>query len=177
MMNLYRMKIKQVILISLAVICLGFLPGFADAAGLKIGYVNMAKVIKKSPQAENALKKLRAEFGPRDKKLVAKRNAIKVLEQNLIKNSQVMKPSERRLKEREIIQKKRELRRESQEFNEDYSLRRNEELASLQKVVKKAILEIAKRDRFDLIVHEGVTLYSSKRIDLTEKVLRKLGKK
>ncbi|HEX19953.1 MAG TPA: OmpH family outer membrane protein [Acidiferrobacteraceae bacterium] len=168
---------KQVILIRLAVICLGCLPGFADAAGLKIGYVNMAKVIKKSPQAENALKKLRAEFGPRDKKLVAKRNAIKVLEQNLIKNSQVMKPSERRLKEREIIQKKRELRRESQEFNEDYSLRRNEELASLQKVVKKAILEIAKRDRFDLIVHEGVTLYSSKRIDLTEKVLRKLGKK
>lgn len=171
------MRIKQVIIISLAIICLGLLPGFVDAAGLKIGYVNMSKVIKKSPQADNALKKLKSEFGPRDKKLVAKRNAIKVLEQNLIKNSQVMKPSERRLKEREIIQKKRELRRESREFNEDYSLRRNEELASLQRVVKKAILEIAKRERFDLIVHEGVTIYSSKRIDITEKVLRKLGKK
>jgi outer membrane protein len=171
------MKIKQVIVISLAIICLGLLPGFVDAAGLKIGYVNMSKVIKKSPQASNALKKLKAEFGPRDKKLVAKRNAIKVLEQTLIKNSQVMKPSERRLKEREIIQKKRELRRESREFNEDYSLRRNEELASLQRVAKKAILEIAKRERFDLIVHEGVTVYTSKRIDITEKVLRKLGKK
>lgn len=177
MMSLYRMKIKQAIVVGLAITCLGILPGFADAAGLKIGYVNMSKVIKKSPQANNALKKLKAEFGPRDKKLVAKRNAIKVLEQNLVKNSQVMKPSERRLKEREIIQKKRELRRESREFNEDYGLRRNEELASLQRIVKKAILEIAKRERFDLIVHEGVTVYSSRRIDITEKVLRKLGKK
>ncbi len=164
------------ILVSLLVFLTG-LSGFSNAAGLKIGYVNISKVINQAPQAESAKKKLKAEFEPRDKELVAKRNEIKKLQQELEKNSQILKPSERRAKEREIIRKKRELRRATQEFNEDFNIRRNEELAVLQKIVKKAIYNIARIEKFDLIVHEGVTIYFSKKIDITNRVLRKLGKK
>jgi len=71
---------------------------------------------------------------------------------------------------------KRDLRRETQEFREDYNLRRNEELAALQKVVYKAIIEIAKQEKYDLILHEG-TIYASGKIDITDLVLKKLGKK
>ena len=148
----------------------------AVAAELKIGYVNAAKVIEEAPQGEAALKKLEAEFGPRDKRLVEMQNRIKQLEEDLAKNALVIKETERRNKEQEILGLKRDLRRSTQEFREDYNLRRNQELAALQKIVQKAIVDIAKEEKYDLILHEG-TIFASSRVDITEKVLSRLGKK
>lgn len=146
------------------------------AQDLKVGYVNAVKVIEEAPQGEAALKKLEAEFGPRDKKLVAMQAKIKSLEDELEKNALLLKDADRRAKEHEIVVLKRDLRRATQEFREDYNLRRNEELSALQKVVYKAIVEIAKQENYDLILHEG-TIYASKKVDLTDKILKKLGKK
>ncbi len=146
------------------------------AADLKIGYVNAVKVIEEAPQGEAALKKLEAEFSPRDKKIIEMQNRIKQLEQELEKSALVLKEADRRAKEHEVVVLKRDVRRLSQEFREDYNLRRNEELASLQKVVYKAIVELAKQENFDLILHEGV-IHAGTKIDITDKVLKKLGKK
>lgn len=147
-----------------------------EAQELRIGYVNAVKVIEEAPQGEAALKKLEAEFGPRDKKLVAMQEQVKKLEEELEKEGLVLKDAERRAREHEILVLKRDIRRATLEFREDYNLRRNEELAALQKIVYKAIVEIAKEENYDLILHEG-TIYASKRVDLTDKVLKKLGKK
>ena len=150
--------------------------GVVSAQDIKIGYVNAVKVIETAPQGEAALKKLESEFGPRDKRLVSMQKDIKELEDDLEKNALIMKDADRRGKEREILTMKRDLRRATQEFREDYNLRRNEELAVLQKIVKQAIVEIAKQEKYDLIVHEG-TIYASSTIDITDKVLEKLSKK
>jgi outer membrane protein len=149
---------------------------YAQAQELKIGYVNAVKVIEEAPQGEAAKKKLEAEFGLRDKKLVATQTRIKQLEDELEKNGLLLKESERRSKEHEIVTLKRDLRRATQEFREDYNLRRNEELASLQKLVQKTIMELAQQENYDVILHEGA-IYASKRVDLTDRILKKLGKK
>ena len=149
--------------------------GHVYAAELKIGYVNAAKVIDQAPQGEVALKKLEAEFGARDKELVATQNKIKQSESDLEKNALTMKESDRRTKERDLLLLKRDLKRATQEFREDYNQRRNEELAVLQKIVYKAIVEIAKQEKYDLIMHEGA-VYASDKIDITDKVLKTLGK-
>ena len=158
---------------SLLVYGLWLVTGAAAAAELKIGYVNAVKVIEQAPQGEAALKKLQSEFGPRDEKLVEMQNNIKNMEQELEKNALVMQESDRRVRERELLMLKRDLKRATQEFREDYNMRRNEELAALQKLVKKAIVEIAKEENYDLIVHEG-TVYASSTIDITDKVLKRL---
>ena len=147
-----------------------------SAQNIKIGYVNAVKVIEKAPQGEAALKKLESEFAPRDKRLVSMQKEIKQLEDDLEKDGLIMTDADRREKERGILIMKRNLRRATQEFREDYNLRRNEELAVLQKIVKKAIVEIAKQEKYDLIVHEG-TIYASSTLDITDKVLEKLSKK
>lgn len=152
------------------------LANVVSAQEIKIGYVNAVKVIEKAPQGEAALKKLESEFAPRDKRLVSMQKEIKQLEDDLEKDALIMTDTDRREKERGILIMKRNLRRATQEFREDYNLRRNEELAVLQKIVKKAIVEIAKQEKYDLIVHEG-TIYASSTIDITDKVLEKLSKK
>jgi outer membrane protein len=151
------------------------LPGAVAAADLKIGYVNAVKVIEEAPQGEAALKKLEAEFAPRDKKIVEMQNKLKRLEQDLEKNALLLKDSEHRSREFEIISLKRDLSRATQEFREDYNLRRNEELAALQKIVQKTINEIAKQENYDLILESAV--YAGPRADITDKILKKLGKK
>lgn len=157
--------------VALLVLC----PGQAGAGELKIGYVNVVRVIEEAPQGVAAHRKIKAEFEPRDNELVALQNKIRALDEDLQKNSPAMKDAERRAHEREILTLKRELKRSTQEFSEDYNQRRNEELAVLQQIVRKAILEIAKQEKYDLILHEGA-LYASDSVDITEKVLKKLGK-
>lgn len=148
----------------------------SSAHDLKIAYVNAVKVLEEAPQGAKALKRLEAEFGPRDRELVAMQDKIKAMEDDLDKNGAAMKDADRHAKEREIINMKRDLRRATQEFREDYNMRKNEELTALQKVVYKAIVDIAKQDHYDLILHEG-TIYASNRVDITDKVLKRLGKK
>ena len=153
----------------------GAMAGLANAAELKIGYVNAVKVIEEAPQGESALKKLEAEFAPRDKQIVEMQNRLKQLEQDLEKNALVLKENEHRSKEFEVVTLKRDLRRATQEFREDYNLRRNEELAALQKIVQKTIAEIAKQENYDLILESAV--YAGPKVDVTDKILKKLGKK
>lgn len=169
-----RVKVFRILIPALAA-CAVLTCAPVRAVDLKIGYVNAIKVIEKAPQGEAALRKLEAEFDPRDKQLVETQNKIKALEAELEKNVFVLKEPERRSKEHEIVVLKRNLRRATQEFREDYNLRRNEELAALQKIVYKAIIEIAKQENYDLILHEG-TIYASGKIDITAQVLKKLGK-
>ena len=159
------------------VLAFGFvaMTGVATAADFKIGYVNAVKVIEEAPQGEAALKKLEAEFAPRDKQIVEMQNRLKQLEQDLEKNALVLKENEHRSKEFEIATLKRDLRRATQEFREDYNLRRNEELAALQKIVQKTIAEIAKQENYDLILESAV--YAGPKVDVTDKILKKLGKK
>jgi len=150
-------------------------PATQALADLKVGYVNAVRVIEEAPQGVAALKKLETEFNQRDKELVALQNRIRQLDDELRKNVPAQKEADRRAREREALTLKRELKRATAEFREDYNQRRNEELAMLQQVVRKAILDIAKQEKYDLVLHEG-TVYASDSIDITEKVLRKLGK-
>jgi outer membrane protein len=160
---------------ALLVMAISLMPGTTLASEIKIGYVNTVRVIEEAPQGIAALKKIEAEFGPRDKELVVLQNKIRALEDDLERNGSTMKDSDRSRREREVLTLKRELKRSTQDFREDYNQRRNEELAALQQLVRKVILEIAKQEKYDLIIHEGA-LYAGEKVDITEKVLKRLGK-
>jgi outer membrane protein len=172
LMNMCSTPRRLRIILPLLLLALFAAPVFAE---LKIGYVNAVRVIEEAPQGVAALKKLEAEFSQRDKELVALQNRIRQLDDELQKNVPAQKETDRRAREREALTLKRELKRATAEFREDYNQRRNEELAVLQQVVRKAILDIAKQEKYDLVLHEG-TVYASDSIDITEKVLKKLGK-
>jgi len=149
-------------------------PATAQNGDLKVGFVNVGRVIENAPQGEAALKKLEEEFGPRDREIRAMREEVQKLEEELIKNELVLSESDRNQKELELRDKRRALRRATSEFREDYNLRRNEELNALQKIVIKAIVEIANNESYDLILHEPAVVFAGDQVDMTETVLEKL---
>jgi outer membrane protein len=88
-----------------------FLGGSAVAADLKIGFVNVARLLEKAPQAEKAKKDLEREFKPRDSKLMNEQKAIKSMEEKMAKDEAVMSESERQKLERDILNRKRDAKR------------------------------------------------------------------
>lgn len=173
MHGITTMKINMV---AALVLLLTVLPFTASAQGYKIGFVSVVKLIELAPQGEVATKKIEAEFGPRDKAMRKQQEAIQKLQEDLQKNALVMKASERDKKQAELTKLERRFKRETEEFREDYNLRRNEELKVLQKVVREAINEVGKENNFDLIMTESV-IYASDRANITELVLKKLRSK
>ncbi|MBM3202486.1 OmpH family outer membrane protein [Candidatus Woesearchaeota archaeon] len=145
----------------------------AGAADMRTGFVNVARLLEKAPQAEKAKKDLEREFAPRDKKLLAEQKEIKQMEERLARDAAVMSDSERQRLDRDLISRKREAKRLQDEFREDFNLRRNEELTKLQKEIFEAIQTLAKDEKYDLLLTDGV-VYASDTIDVTGKVERKL---
>ncbi len=147
----------------------------AVAQEVKIGFVNSARVLQEAPQAERARVKLQSEFAPRDKKIVAMQKVLKKLEDEMSRDAAVMSETVRKKKEREILAKKRDIKRTQEEFNEDLNLRRNEELNNLQQKVYEAIVSLAEEEKYDVILGDSV-MFASKRVDITDKVIKRLSK-
>jgi outer membrane protein len=143
-------------------------------SSLKIGFVNAAKILDQSPQAEQARKRLEKEFAPRDKALVDAQRSLRNIEDRLVKDGAVMSDAERRRLDRESRDQRRELKRAQEEFREDFNLRRNEELGKLQRLVYEAINSLAREEGFDLIVNEGAVIFASQQVDITNKVISRL---
>ena len=146
------------------------------AAELKVGYVQVDKILQEAPQTAESGKKLEREFGPKSQELDRTQKQIRDIEAVLDKDGITLAETERRNKEREVSNLKIEFQRKQRELREDINLRKNEELASLQDRINKAVQTVAEAEGYDLVVYSGVA-FAIKKIDVTDKVLKLLGKK
>lgn len=147
--------------------------GSLQAAELKIGVVNAPKVLEQAPQAGAARTLLEQEFSPRDQAMQASQKELKKLEERLARDGAIMSESERRKLERDIIARKRDLKRGREEFTEDLNIRRNEAFEQLRRRVFQVIVNIAKAEKYDLILSDGV-VFASDNVDITDSVIQRL---
>ncbi len=155
------------------ILAVGMFAAQAASAQVKVGFVNVAKVLELAPQAEAARNRIEREFAPKDRELLQQQKDVRSLEDRLVKNAAVLSEVERQRKETEIRAAKRDLRRAQDEFREDLNLRRSQELSKLQKTVTEVIQILAKAEKYDLIVSDGV-IFAGKRVDITDKILERL---
>ncbi len=162
---------KFALLLSLA-----FFAAQAVAEGSRIAFVNISKLIEKSAPALEANKRLKSEFAPRSKKLIAKQKEIRAIDAKLNSSDRSIMSAEQvsklQAKKRTLI---RALKRDKVEYREDLSLRQNQELKKVQKKVYDAIVKLAKQEKYDMVLSVGV-IYKSDAIDITNKVIASLKK-
>ena len=145
-------------------------------AEVKIGFVQVDKILQEAPQTIESNKKLEKEFSSRTDKLKADVKSLKERESSFSKDALTMKESERDTKEKSLSQLRVDVQRKERELREDINIRRNEELGGLQEQINKAVTSVAKAEGFDLVLYNGVA-YASEKIDITDKILKSLGKK
>ena len=153
-----------------------FLASLSAYAELKVGFVQVDKILQEAPQTIESNKKLEKEFSSRTDKLKADIKTLKEKESAFSKDVLTMKESERATREKGLAQFRVDIQRTERELKEDINIRRNAELSGLQDQLHKAVTAVSKAENYDLVVYSGVA-YASKEIDITDKILKSLGKK
>lgn len=146
--------------------------GSAHAQDLKIGVVNVGRLLEQAPQTQRAMQALEAEFAPRQRDLLAMQTELQEKQETFRRDASVMGESERLNLEREIRDGQRDLQRADQEFREDYNIRRNEELGILQRSLLTEVQSYARSAGYDIVLAD--VLYYSTAVDITAAVLESI---
>lgn len=167
------MFFKQTVRVTLATL---FFASSIVVADTKIGFVNTEKLLREAPLSIAAQKRLEKEFSGREQELQKMAKQARDVQTQLDKEGVTMSETERKNKERELANLNREFQRQSREFREDLNLRRNEELGQLQERARKVIIDIAKSEKYDIII-EQAAVYVDPKSDITDRVMKALGGK
>ncbi|MFT3856847.1 MAG: OmpH family outer membrane protein [Aquabacterium sp.] len=144
----------------------------AQADELKVGVVNLDRVLRDATPAKAAQAKLDAEFSRRAKDLNESEGRLKSASEKFERDSPTLGESERIRRQRELVDQDRELQRKRREFQEDLNQRKNEELSNVLERANKVVKQIFDQEKFDLILQEAV--FASSRVDITDKVIKAL---
>jgi outer membrane protein len=139
---------------------------------LKIGFVQFERLMQEAPQLMAVQEKLKDEFAARQRDLLAAGEKLKGQQDTYTRDAPVMGEAERANLEREIREGTRDLQRAQNELQEDFNLRRNEEVQKLQQDILRQIQAYASAQKYDLVVADA--LYVSNAIDITAAVIEAL---
>lgn len=148
----------------------------AGAADLKIGTVDSQKVVKQSPQYAAAQQELNSKFESRARDLKAKGDKIQAEQDDLSKNGAVMSQEQLQDKQNQLNDDQRDFSRMKSELDEDAAMEQNAQLSKLQAAVNKAVQEVAKAQKFNLVLAGEAVYYKDQTVDITDLVLEQMKK-
>ena len=142
------------------------------AADLRIGVVNMERILRDSLSAAQAGERLNAEGMRRQDRKNALTKRFKQRLERFEKGASDMSESERVTERRELAEMERDVARRSREARDEFNQRRNEEVLLLQGRAGRIIQQIAESEKFDLVLYEF--FYASPKVDITDRVMKAL---
>ena len=158
----------------ISILLLSLITFVSSADELKIGIVDVNKILKEAPQTLSANKKLEKEFSSRTEKLKGKINTLQSDEKKYQKESLTMSDDQREKAEKGLQQRRIDIQRNERELREDMDLRRREEIGDLQEKINLTIDKIAADEKYDLILYTGIA-FASPKVDMTEQIIKALG--
>lgn len=142
------------------------------AKEMRLGFVNFRRIMATNPQLASLRESLAREFRQQQTALELVQAELADLEQKMTAEKDDVETLTQAL-----IAKRREVARQQAAFQDDYNVRRNEELAKLQALVLEEIIALAKEQGFDVILNDNGVLYVSEAADLTQMVIERLLKR
>jgi outer membrane protein len=146
------------------------------AAEIRMGVVDRAILLQKSPQAEEATKIMHQKFDSRGNELTTQQNKIKDLQDQINRNGAVMSASQLQTLENQLDSLQQDFRRKQDDFQSDLNTQRNQELGDLQAAIDRAAQTFAKDHNYNLIIDKGVAYYADSTVDVTNQVLSQMQK-
>lgn len=142
----------------------------ADSA--RIGVVDLQKIMQTSSQIKDIQQKLEKEFKPRRDKLMAVEAKIKEDMEKFKRDGAIMSASQKKEMEKKIITAQQQFERDGQQYQQELSTANNEAMEGLYTKVRAAIAQVAKADKYDLIIQKDAAPYSADSLDVTDKVAK-----
>lgn len=145
------------------------LAGVVHAQEVRIGYVDMKRLLDNAPQVLAGREALDLEFRPLNDQLMADEAVLLQMEQDLASASG-LSPEQLAAREREIRNLQRSIERRREDLADDLNFRRNRQIKELGEEIEIAVQTVARREGYDLVLSSPVAFASAK-IDITDKVL------
>jgi outer membrane protein len=165
------MRVARLVLLLLALLPIA---AFAEEAGPhRVGFVNVAEVLNKSPQVKKLESELKESYETRKAELDKEQAKLNELERKLATEGEGMSFDDRSTLEHQILSMRSKLKQELTWLEEDITIRKSGETSRLIKLLREVIGEVAKEKEIDL-VFEGAVVYTSDRVDLSGDVLKRL---
>jgi outer membrane protein len=149
----------------------------ANAADLKIGVVDIGRLLTDSPQAKAASIAIESEFGPKQRELENRDKELKARFEKYQRDSVAMSEAERDKMEKDLRDAQRELERRAQEFRDDAQAKGRSETQRVSKIVIDEIKAYSKANGYDLVLTGGLQggiLDYKDSLDITTAVLAQL---
>ena len=157
-----------------------------DVSSVKIGVVDIQKLLTESPQAQDMQTAIEEEYAPRVRDIEAKESAFNETREKLQKDNLALSNDERQNATLKLTSDQRELEYLAKSFQED---RNNRIQIETNKIIVETINVVNKFGRdngYDLIINEGRisqntilnggTLYKGASVDITNDIAKVLEK-
>ncbi|GAB5046382.1 OmpH/Skp family outer membrane protein [Thermodesulfovibrio sp. TK110] len=143
------------------------------SAELKIGVVDVFRVLNESDEGKKAVGQLQNMVEERQKILEEKQKKIQSLKEELEKKRSVLSEDARKSKEDEIDRLSRELQRTAADYQVELQKKQNEITQSMFKEIKQLINEYAQKEGYSLILEkaEQIILFTTPEVDITDKII------
>ena len=138
---------------------------------VKIGYVDIQKVISESQAGKRARDRFQAQVKKAEADIIKERQDLERLKMDLDKKGPLLKDEERRNLESDLQKRSVNLQRSMSDYQQDLQAKNNEMMSDILKELEKIVNEVGKAEKFTLILERSQILYSDQGIDITSKVI------
>jgi outer membrane protein len=165
---------KKLLVIISAMILFAF--GTASFAEIKIGVVNLQKVMLESPQMAAAKDKLKSKFDSREKEVIAAQKAFQSDVDAFNKNSPTMKDNDKKAAQQKLVDQSKKLQDLQNKFQNDLNAAQTEAMQVIVKKIESVVNKIAMEKNIGLMVALAATAYHKPELDVTDDVIKQMKK-
>jgi outer membrane protein len=139
--------------------------------GLKIGYVDIQRVIAESEAGKRAKERFQAQIKKAESDVQRERQDLERLRADLDKKGPLLKDEERRNMEADFQKRSVNLQRTMGDYQQDLRQKENEMMAEILKELEGVVSDLGKSEKFTVILERTQILYSDPGADVTTKVI------
>lgn len=165
---------KKIALFVGAILILSFsLLVFAE---VKVGVVDVNRVLANVQQIKNIQTDLKKLFDPRGQEIVNLQKSFRVDVERYRQNNTKLQGEDLRKEQQKLIDENNKLRDAQLGFRRDLVAAQNQALHPVLTQIEGIIKKIAQEQKFDLIVTRISTAYNNSQLEITDQVIAEMGK-
>ena len=156
-----------------------FLFGVANvgAAEYKIGVVNQQIAIDNAQCGKHYQDDMQKEIDSRQEKILEKRDSVKKKYENLQRDKDILTKKELATKEKDLEKAQEDLQKMREKFEMELGNKDQDEHQKVVKLFTKAVENVGKKERYNIILPAGVVFYSGDGVtDITSNITAELNK-
>ena len=167
-----RQEMRKAGIILVAAWIAAVFAGTSLAEGLRVGVIDMNKILNDSEAGKAAKKKMEARFEELKKTIDVKQEEARKIKEEIDKQKVMLGKEKLKEKEDALQAKVNELRQMTQEGEQEMQARQAEFTREVLKTVEVKIAVVVKAEKLDLVLEKSVgVIHFNESMDISQKVL------